>query len=298
MAATASTTASTTATKSRRDKDTDPKRITYEKLTAGVLDVDHRVQRDHVNESKLNKIRAKYNRPALGTLVVSRREDGTKVLLDGQHRWLVVKELEGETAELDCRVHHGLTLQEEAELFVYYNVQEAASPLDLHKARVTQGEKVALDIDKAARDNGWVIGAGHGRISAIKVLEDLYLQAENEFTEYGPQLVSDTIAVVTQAWGVDEPHAASANILKAVGKFLLSVEVYITETGRPSSFFDRSRLALAMQSKFKGGAKGWISAQRGIAQGSEMTLGQAMLESLYQAYNKMGRSGKLPDIWG
>lgn len=274
----------------------------YDLIRVRDLHVDHRVQRDHLNRSKLNKMREEYKRWGLGTLVVSERADGEKVIIDGQHRWTIAEEIEGEDFELECKVYSGLTVAEEAELFVLTNKnQAAANPLDLHKANVTRGDKVAVTLSNAALSQGWIIGSGRrsgdgpGYIAAVKVLEDIYHLGEEWFEGGGAPLIEDTLAVVTQAW-TDDDKAVNQYILKAVGMFIWAVRRWVSESQRDDDFFDLEHLASNLQKNVKGGAKGWIEAMRNIADGSELSLQDAMRASLYRMYNRglTSSSRKLP----
>lgn len=275
--------------------------VRYDQVRAGDLVVDHQVQRDHLNRSKLNNMRAEYKRRGLGTLVVSERANGEIVIIDGQHRWTVVCEVEGEDHPLDCKIYTGLTLADEAELFVLTNKnQQAANPLDLHKANVTRGDVVAVTVAKAALSQGWMIGTGRrsgdgvGYIAAVKVLEDLYHMGEEWFDGGGAPLIEDTLSVVTEAWGHDDAKAVNQYILKAVGTFIVAVRKWVDESERGDDYFDLEHLSANIKANVKGGAKGWLDAMRGIAEGSELTLQDAMRASLYRMYNKGLRSNKLP----
>lgn len=269
-----------------------------EMLRVGDLLIDTRIQRDKILESTLNEIRQKYNREALRTFEVSRRDDGGLYLIDGQHRRKVVMEKDPEGADymVKCVVHTGLTLEKEAELFVQLNKQRTANALDLHKARVTQGDEIALALDKIVDSHGWKIGTGAARrISAVKVLESLYYAGEDAFKEYedykhGPVLVDDTIGVITAAWGTDDPKAVSQNVLKAVGEFLLDIEVWVTKNRKDESFFDYDLLASAMHTEFKAGPGGWVGEQRGFARASGKSMREALRISLWELYNKKQRS--------
>lgn len=272
-----------------------------ETVRVGDLHIDPRVQREHIVESKLDRIRKKYNPNALGTFEASRRNNGKLVLLDGMHRRIVImeKEEQGEDFLIDCKVHTGLSLQEEAELFVDLNNQQAANALDLHKVRVVQKDPVALALDKAAAEYGWRIGSGTGCISAVKVLENLYYAGEEAFVDdgYGHVLVEDTIEVITTAWGNDQ-KAVGQNILKAVGEFLLDIEVWITKEDKPEDFFDSYLLAETMKTVFTHGPAGWVTSQRSVARGAGISLREAMRQSLVDQYNKKQpkKSRKLPEL--
>lgn len=285
----------TSKTAAKKSSHAEETQIHYDQIRAGDLVVDHRVQRDHLKVSKLNKIRKNFNTSALGTLVVSRRPDGTYALLDGQHRWTVVLEECGDDFPLNCQVHTGLSLAHEAALFIDLNVQDAASPLDLHKARVTLGNPMAVAISEAVGRQGWQIGVGKGSISAIKALESLYDAGENWYTGYGQKLVEKAIYIVTEAWGHDNPKAVSQYILKAVGVFVLACEQWAEAEQKGSDYMDWEGLAFSMATTFKGGPASWLATARGYADNrASQTLQEAMCEELYRAYNKGRRERKLP----
>jgi hypothetical protein len=273
--------------------------VTYDWLRVGDLEIDRRIQRDVIRANTLDEIRKKYNRRSLNTLVVSQRADGKLYLVDGQHRAIVVKEKEpdGEDARVYCCIHTGLSLQEEAKLFVELNNQTAASPLDLHKARVTQQDPTALALDAAAKAYEWGIGSGARRIAAVRVLEQLYYAAESEFDGYGRVLVENTIGVITNAWGNDDAKVMSQPVLKAVGELALDVEAWCYATGKPDDYFDYDVLATAMHDRLKAGATGWVAAQRGSAKASGKSIREALRESLVDIYNKSQtrKALKLPE---
>lgn len=265
----------------------------YEKLPAVKLHIDHRVQRDHINLTKLNKMEEEFNKLALGTLVVSERADGTMVIIDGQHRWTLVRKLMGEDTELDCRVHTGLSLEDEARLFVDLNRQQSASALDLHKARCTQQEPVALAITAAVEERGWGIGTGPGKISAVKVLESIYYMGEEQWDGYGPTLISNTLYVLTETWGQERPKVTQQSILRAVAEFLLAVEIWQMERDK-EGYFNYDGLIDAMVKTFKGGPEGWINAEKIQAQGLGISVRSALRRSMARAYNKVNKTKKLP----
>lgn len=259
------------------------------------LVIDHRVQRDRVNRAKLKRMKARYRRRGLGTLIVSRRTNGENVIIDGQHRWLLVAELEGEDFELRCQIYTGLSLADEAELFILTNAdQQPANALDLHKADVVREEPVAMRIEKAVLGQGWVIGSGKKAISAVQVLKDLYELGEKWSEGAGASVVEDTITVVTDAWGQDADMVVNHSILRAVGTFIVDVRRWVTENDRGVDFFDLEWLSNRMAKELKGGAKGWLDAMRPIANGGNWTLQQTLRNSLVTTYNTGRRSGKLP----
>ena len=268
--------------------------IKSKRLKAGDLTVDPRVQRDHLTESKLTKIRENYRRDALGVLQISQRSDGQLIILDGWHRWTVVTDpqFEGPDFVLQCQVHTGLTLEQEAGLFVEFNRQEAANKLDLHKVRVTQKDPVALDIDKAVKDNGWAVGQGEKKIRAISALENVYYRGEGYLVGNGQTLLSNTLHVLTRAWGHDDLAAVDRNLIKALGQFLFLVDTQWVDPAKGREIdFDGLSMSLA---KLAMGPKGMLDAARGMAKGAGKRLNTVLLQNFYDLYNKNRRSGRLP----
>lgn len=264
------------------------------RIKAGDLDIDPRVQRDHRNEATLNKIRENFQAAALQTLQVSERKNGTYVVLDGWHRLTVVLELLGKDYVLPCQVHTGLNLEQEAALFLEFNNQKAANRLDLHGVRLIQKDPVATALEEAAKDNGWVIGLGQGKIMGVAALETVYYRGENFIDGFGQTLLYNTLMVITGAWGHDQPRAVDAAIIKAVGEFLFILERDWVDP-QASKDIDFKRLVNAL-AKLTMGPKGWLDSCRGNAKGANERVITVMLRSLYDLYNQEDRAGKLPRL--
>jgi hypothetical protein len=263
-----------------------------QRIKARELSIDTRVQRDHLDQAKLNKIRSGFREQSLQTLQVSQRKDGSKKILDGWHRWMVVCELMGEDYELNCQVFTGLDLEQEAALFLEFNQQGAADRLDKHKVRATLKDPVALAINEVCDKNGWTVGYAPGMIRAIAELEAIYYRGEAWIDGFGPTLLHNTLAVVTNAWGRDDPKVVGQSVLKAVAQFLLILDQHWVDRDAGKQIdFDRMISALT---KLKKGPSGWVEGCRGQAKALNKALQVAMLQSLYDLYNKEDRAGRLP----
>ena len=90
-------------------------------LKVGELTVDPVVQRTRLSEPKVRKIFANFNPDALGVITVSLRKDLTYVVLDGMHRVEAVRRLTDNTGTMAAHVLEGLSLAEEAEIFLDLN---------------------------------------------------------------------------------------------------------------------------------------------------------------------------------
>ena len=195
---------------------------TVERLKASDLLVDKRVQRDAVQPRKVDNIVKNFNPDALGVIHVSRRTDGDYVI-DGWHRKESVIRVTDGTGDMVAHVYTGLTLAQEAQMFLDLNYANQPNPLEKHKARVSAGDEQAMRIDRAVHAYGWAVrpDAAPGHVNAIQklyVLDDLSEKAEGGPLE--PSLLQVTFLVITRAWGNDR-FAAQSVILEGIARLYL-----------------------------------------------------------------------------
>lgn len=170
-------------------------KFTINEIPADQLTVDSRVQRE-ANPPRVRRMADNWDDNMVGVLVVSRRTthlpitDGSTaiedefVVLDGQTRLeafrLVCSDDRATAAPLLSQVYEGLTLSEEAQIFLQHNDRRAVTPLDRFRIAVTAREVWALDIHDMAARNGWYAkgmhtGASGHRFAAIGSAEKVYL---------------------------------------------------------------------------------------------------------------------------
>jgi hypothetical protein len=154
-------------------------RVVVEWVSPVVLKTDPEIQRDE-QVREVNKIVNKFNPNALGTLVLSARYNthGERELfiIDGLQRVTVVKKL-GRTQDMRALVHYGLTVEEEAELFLTYNFRQAVNAWDQFKARRRAHEHQALDIWSMLKNLGIMTGSSRG-FQAIGTADKIYAQKD------------------------------------------------------------------------------------------------------------------------
>ena len=195
---------------------------TVEKLKAADLLVDKRVQRFGVQPKKVDKIVARFNVDALGVIHVSRRKDGDYVI-DGWHRKEAVIRVTDGTGEIVAHVYTGLSLAEEAQMFLDLNEANQPSPLEKHNARESAGDVQALRIREHVHAYGWAIrpDAAPGHVNAIGKLyqiDDLSEKAEGGPLD--PSLLQLTFLVISRAWDNDR-FAAQAVIIEGIARLFL-----------------------------------------------------------------------------
>ena len=170
------------------------------------ITVDPTVQRveglDHVRAANMAKI---FDALLLGTVVVSMREDGTLVILDGMHRAEAARLAEYE-GKLHAIVYEGLTIEQEREIFVGLNESKAVSAITKFIMRVGYQEPDAVAMNEVLLSLGWRAGTGNsdGVFSAVAALEAVYKTGAGTVPKgKNIDLVRDTLAVLTSAWGHD-----------------------------------------------------------------------------------------------
>lgn len=264
-----------------------PADFTTQSLSVNVLDIDYAVQRKGLNLAKVRKIKKRFNEAALGYVTVSFRKDHSYIVLDGMHRVQAVKEMTDNQGEVLCHVFTGLTLAEEAQIFLDKN--ETTAPRLIDKYLVTlnaEGEDgdVARDIRDLVGAYGWTIShiASPGHINAISALTKLYKLSKS--LDAYPNLVQLTILVITRAWGNDR-HGVNSTVLEGLGRMF-------AEYGER---LDVDILIETMKA-YKGGPQTLHTSAQQMASLRQGKVSMAVAELLVDEYNKGRRSKKL-ETW-
>jgi len=241
------------------------------------ITVDPRVQRSTLNVGKVNKILREFSESALGVVTLSDRGLDELVALDGQHRCEVVRRLTDNTGLIDANVFKGLTLAQEARMFLDLNYANQPTLFDKYRVGVTGGDIEFSDIDNIVHRAGFTVGSdgANGTIAAIAALRRVYALdyptiPDDEQDQY-PNILGLALTLIFDAWGLDEDALKGAPI-EAIGRMI-----------RNYSNLDLDRLLDAMRrftpTSLLAQAKGYAT-QRGIRQW------QAYGQLLVDAYNK------------
>lgn len=116
------------------------------------LQIDRRYQRDF-RPSVVNRIAKDWDFAAAGVLSVSQREDMSMWIIDGQHRYLGA--LKRGVKLLRCEIHHNLTIEQEAQLWLVLNKnRNAPNESQSHNAQKTAGDSKAQLIESLIRQSG------------------------------------------------------------------------------------------------------------------------------------------------
>lgn len=178
-------------------------------LPAAALFADHAYQRD-LDDRRVDNMAATFNLALVGILEVSDRGQDRYAILDGQHRWAMMKAITpNANPALVCRIHTGLRPAEEARLYHRLNTtRRQLTGWDRWVARRGAGDQLVLDIEAAANRAGLTIGAGVGAniLRATRACERI--------VEWGEvALLDDTLSTVRAIWPSDQSGLDAALIL-------------------------------------------------------------------------------------
>lgn len=241
------------------------------------LTIDPRVQRI-LDTNRVEGIAAKFDHHALGTITISKRGDGTHVILDGNHRVSSARVV-GYKGNVHAHVYTGLTLEQEAKMFLTLNNTKQVSSLDKFRVRVTAGDAVAVTIDRILHDHGWHVASGvsDGTFRSVVSIERAYLAGGTN----GTFLVERILRTLTEAWGHkgDAQHQAIID-----GLSLLFI--------RYGQDVDSAKLIREMQSDTPRRLAAQAKARKEAVGG---TVGKAMGAILRQLHNKKRTTNALPE---
>lgn len=248
-------------------------------LKVGELTLDPRVQRTRLKEAKVRNIYRNFNPAALQIITVSLRKDLSYVVLDGMHRVEAVRRLTDNTGTVPCHVLEGLTLAQEAEIFLALNYSDKPHVIDRYRISVVAEDVTDTAIDELVHAYGYTVSdqTANGHINAVVALRQLHelsLKIEAE-----PSLVQATLLVVSKAWGNDR-HGTQSSVLLGIGRV-------IAEYG---SALDLDHLAQKLSS-YRGGPQGLVTTARAMSTLRRTRVAMGIAELIVDEYNKGKHTG-------
>ena len=244
----------------------------YEQVPIDRLIVDETYQRPLTPFWR--KVASNFNPALLSPLVVSLRDEGVFVVVDGQTRLQALRSMGAEWAP--CMVFNG-DAEEEAELFaLFQSERKGIRPYLRFRALLRAGDAVSLAIAKEVESHGYhVADAGSssnaGAITAIRALEVLYLKGT----------LPEILRITALAWPATtenskfgtHPHPISNEILKGLDYFI--EKVYPSEPSYPNDERLVSALARVKPHELSERAS-YLRAGRGMGGGSPSYMAEAI----------------------
>lgn len=271
------TTAGTWETETRPAAAATSSNDVVEQLPLSRLIIDPTYQRP-LDTRRVAKMAADYDPALIGVLEVSRRPDGTYAVIDGQHRWALLLDVadDGTDPTVACKVHHDLTVDDEAALF--FDIDASRRKLtgwDRWTARRGAGDPVVVEIEAAVHACGLRTSEYRtpGGVSSTVALETVYDLG-------GTELLTECLQLVLNVWR-DDPDALSRAVIEGFAYLL---------TGYPREQLDLSRLITQLQPLTVRQFGSRISAKRERTPGSNSRLAAAVM---VDEYNKADRAGRL-----
>lgn len=256
-------------------------------VPADAIVIDRRVQRDEgIDHRRVDRMAANFNPNALGVLILSQREDGTLVCLDGMHRHATCLKV-GHAAWLDAIVHTGLSLADEAALFLAYNSKKDPSAISRFKARVVMGEPAAVEINRIVLSHGFRVGFDNydGVLAAVEAVERIYTTGGGHLPKGAyPEILSRTLDIVVKAWGHDR-DAVIGQIIHGLAQVLARFGDQVLDT----------RMAAKLQDEVP---RPFLARARSLHSARGGTVPSSVAWLLVQTYNKDIRKNLLPEwVW-
>jgi hypothetical protein len=243
------------------------------RLKADQLMVDPAIQRN-LDQRRVAKMASEYDPEAVGVLTVSRRDNGSYHIVDGQHRHAAARTVEGDKVELTCRVFSGLTDQDEARLFRWLNNTAKPQAIDLFRVKVIEGDPAATEIERMITGLGWEIRLSNGghSFAAITAADRIY--------RADPTAVERSLATITRAWGFDE---IDGRVFEGLGLLY----------ARHGSAIDLGALAERLAVS-PGGQMALLGRARGLSDLLRIKVPSAVAEVTTELYNVKRKTKALP----
>lgn len=250
-------------------------------LPVGNLVIPEEYQRDF-SLAKGRKLSAEWDDAVVGELFVSERADGSLNLIEGQHRRWAAEDRFGPNKKLKCAVYMGLSVQDEADMFVKLNTMRT-SPTAFDRARASVAAGYALESEIAdvlnSLDLRWGKSAGPNTIGAITALRRIMK------TNGGEQL-RQTLEIVIATWG-RKASTYDADIIQAVARLLFA---------KPD--LDTARLVkvLAKDGREPQGPNDWKRKGGELARGGSASRSGTIARLMGVTYDRNLPAGKKIDI--
>ncbi|QHD68196.1 ParB N-terminal domain-containing protein [Sphingobium yanoikuyae] len=168
-------------------------------------------------------------------LVVSKRDDGSLWVIDGQHR-LAAALLRGDIPFLPCVVGIYGSVADEAAMFVAMNrARKPMNRLDDFHAAIASGDSEAIEITRLITEAGFTVSRKTGSQSWVPGEVAFTSAIAKVLRKHGAKVCADALRTMQEAWP-DEVLNAGASMFTALTKLAIS----------PPDGFDPDRMFRAL----------------------------------------------------
>ena len=246
---------------------------TIEWLAVESLIIDDTYQRTVENQASQRLIRsiaAKFDWRLCAPLIVSRREDETFAVIDGQHRTLAAK-LHGDIPHLPCCVFKYKGPEEEAKMFIAANrARKPMNRLDDFHAALAAADSEALEILQLINEAGLKVARNTSSSSWAPGEIAFTASIASTLRKHGRAIVSAALTNLSEAF-------PDQKVKQAGSIYLGLVKIFVS----PPDGFDPDRMFRAL---LKYDADEWGSFVTGLKGGD--TRATAIRDALLMAYEE------------
>lgn len=200
-----------------------------------------------------------FNPALVGTLVVSERSNGRKLVIDGQTRMTAMREA-GHT-HVPCLIFSGLSKAQEAQLFSDLQTKRRGMrTYDRFRAQLVAKNPDALEIARITTDVGFVLGVDEdpGTLLAIAALEKAY--------KIAPEHLEQVLQIIRDVWGTQDRDAVSAQIITGLSTFIRTQDKIDYDRLKKRLVNVTPRLIINKASQIREGAGWGTGAGKSVAQ--------------------------------
>lgn len=221
------------------------------------------------------QIAANFDPDAFQYPVVNLRE-GHYWCVDGQHTIGAFRLMGWDDQQVQCVVHIGLTVAQEARLFLKLNNKKTIEAFDKFRIAVEGELEREEDINRIVLANGLKVSRDIDGIGAVTALGKVYDHA-------GPAGFGVTLRIIRDAYGAT---GFESSVIQGIG---LVVARYDSEFN--------AEIATAKLAKKIGGVAGLLGRARQIKAQFGKPLPQCVAAAVVEAYNAGKGGKKLPGWW-
>ncbi len=239
------------------------------------LEFDSRVNRD-VKKAWVLELVNKFDPDLFGIVSVSIRSDDTKIVIDGQHRVLAMREMGWGDQAVECKVYRRLTIADEARLFTQLQNRRPVNTIELFIKKETAGDPEVVDIMRVVRGQGLHVSSGGttpGTVTAVSALTAVYRGGSSRFDQAHPKLLETVLKVCIEAWGLDSANF-NGKVLEGIGLLL----------ARYGPTIDKMRLT-AKLAGLPGGPHGLLGRARMAKDAHSTNMPRSVAGVLVDLYN-------------
>lgn len=194
-------------------------KVTWDMTTGKVrvrdIKVDHTYQRS-LDENRVKQIADNLDLSRIGTIELARRRDGSLWVVDGQHRLMALILAGKKDMVLSCKIHIGVTIEQEAMLFVGLNRGRRGPPAyNLYKAELCGKQEEVLEIENIVNKLSLKIGTAKARYHVCAISAVRAAHKNNN--------LSETLRVL-KTWAGGDGAAFDGILITAVSNFLAAQE--------------------------------------------------------------------------